>query len=272
MGSSLAVATAAVGAGFDKMGKITHPLMQAYAARCGADFVVITEPLMAQRAGLPPRYEKFQLHDLLARFDRVLFLDNDILVSPDSPNVFELVPPEVFAASSEEGFSRMALDKELTQQELGTLAWTRPYFNTGVMVAGAAHRLLFDSARPELQRWNAFSMADRRYHPAGEDQAYLNYLVNALDLPFQDLGYRFNHTRVRTDTHLRFHSHFIHYAGPSGFRYGARLEQMQKDAAVLTSPLSLVLARALPRVRWIFDRCDPAFASYLWERVRGRNA
>jgi hypothetical protein len=272
MSSPRVVVTASVGANFSEMGRITQPLMQRYAGRCGADFFVIAEPLLAQRVGLPPRYEKFQLYDLLERYERVLFLDNDILVSPDAPNVFDLVPDGVFAASSEETFSRVRLDIELTQQALGAIDWRSPYFNTGVMVASAGHRPLFDPVREELLQWNTFSMADARYHPAGEDQAYLNYLINAHAVPFQDLGYRFNHTRVRTDTHRRFHSHFIHYAGPSGFRYGARLDQMRKDAALLQSPAALAFARAWPRLRWICDRCDPAFASYLMERLRGRNA
>lgn len=267
-----AVVTASVGDAFTELGRVTQPLMETYARRCGADFVVIDKPALAGRFGLPARYEKFQLFDLLDQYERVLFLDNDILVSPDAPDVFLHVPVEAFAAASETGFSRAALDIELTQQVLGALPWRMPYFNTGVMVASAVHRPLFDPTRSALKAWNAFSQADSRYHPAGEDQAYLNYLVNALTVPFLDLGYRFNHTRVRTDTHRRFHSHFIHYAGPSGFRYGTRIEQMRKDVKVLESPTALSLAQALPRLRWVLDRCDRAFVSYVFARLRGRNA
>jgi lipopolysaccharide biosynthesis glycosyltransferase len=272
MPSPRAVVTASVGQAFSEMGRITQPLMKGYANRCSADFVVISEPLMATRNGLPARYEKFQLFDLLNRYERVLFLDNDILVTPDAPDVFELVAPDRFAASSELGFSRVALDLELTQKVLGELDWREPYFNTGVMVASKRHRELFDPSRAELHQWNAFSGSDSRYHPAGEDQAFLNYLVNALNVPFLDLGFRFNHTRVRTDTHRRFHSHFIHYAGPSGFRYGTRLEQMRKDAHLLNNPLSLSLARTFPRLRWVLDRCDPAFVSYLFARMNRKPA
>lgn len=272
MPNTHAVVTASVGDAFSEMGRITQPLMKNYATRCNADLVVITEPLLAKRFGLPARYEKFQLFDLLSTYERVLFLDNDILVTPDAPNVFELVSPGLFSAVSETGFSRVGLDIELTQKVLGTLSWDRPYFNTGVMIASRIHRPLFDPTRPELRQWNAFSMSDPRYHPAGEDQAYLNYLVNSAKVPFFDLGYRFNHTRVRTDSHKRFHSHFIHYAGPSGFRYGARIEQIRKDAAVLSAPLSLYLARTLPRLRWVLDRCDSAFVKYLAKRLTRQDA
>lgn len=265
-----AVVTASVGEAFSEMGRITQPLMEVYANRCGAKFVVISEPVLGARQSLPGRYEKFQIHELLNNFERILFLDNDILVVPDAPNLFEQVPEHLFSAVSETAFSRASLDIELTQKVLGSVPWRVPYFNTGVMLIGQSHKALFDPKRSELTAWNDFSSADTRYHPAGEDQAYLNYLVNADQIEFLDLGYQFNHTRVRTDTEQRFRSHFIHYAGPSGFRYGTRLEQMRKDARVLNSPLALRLARAMPVLRWVLDRCDVAFASYLLGRVRGK--
>ncbi len=271
MPTNHAIVTASVGEGFSEMGGITQPLMENYANRCMADFVVITDPLISSQFGLPARYEKFQLFDLFERYERILFLDNDILVTPDAPNVFELVSPHQFAAVSETSFSRAGLDIDLTQGVLGSVVWDTPYFNTGVMVASRDHLVLFDPTRPELLQWNLFSATDPRYHPAGEDQAYLNYLINSLKVPFLDLGYRFNHTRVRTDTHKRFHSHFIHYAGPSGFRYGTRINQMRKDAELLRSPFALSVARMMPRLRWVLDRCDPAFVRYLFERLSGRS-
>ncbi len=264
--SDRVVVTAAVGPSFAEMGRITHPLMERYASRCRADFVVFSEPLVATRTGLPGRFEKLQLHDLLTRYDRALFLDNDVLVSPLAPDVFELVAPGVFGMVNEEKFERASLDRQLTEQVLGKTEWSAPYFNSGVMLADRSHAFLFDPEYPPLQLWQAYARTDSRYHPAGEDQAYLNYLLSSSKVPFVDLGHHFNFTRVRRDGHLRFRSFFVHYAGPSGFRYGKRLEQLRRDAAIFNSEAAFALARRFPRLRWAMDRCDPDFVRYLMQR------
>lgn len=264
--SDRAVVTAAVGQSFAEMGRVTHPLMQRYAHRCRADFVVFSEPLIARRTGLPGRFEKLQLYDLLTRYDRVLFLDTDVLVSPLAPDLFERVTPGVFGMVNEEAFERAPLDKQLTDEVLGAIAWRAPYFNSGVMLADRSHAFLFDPECPLLSRWQDYAKTDPRYHPAGEDQAYLNYVLSASTVAFVDLGHHFNFTRVRQDGHLRFLSFFVHYAGPSGFRYGKRLEQIRRDAAIFSNASAFELARRFPRLRWVMDRCDPDFLRYLQKR------
>jgi lipopolysaccharide biosynthesis glycosyltransferase len=267
MKSSRVIATVTIGKTFEEMGGITHPLMRDYARRCQAEFVVFDQPRVAAVLG-QNTYEKFQLDGLLASYERIAFVDTDILIAPDAPNVFELVPVGTFAAASEEGYSQSARHKRLTQEVLGPVSWSRPYFNSGVMVLDRAHAAVFDLRAPKLLQWATGS--DRQHHDLS-DQPYLNYRVNELDLPFLDLGYRFNHTRVLTDTKVRFRSHFVHYAGPSGHRYGTRIEQLRKDAAVFHSKMLLELSRKVPAYRWVADRLDPAFLRYLLEeRLRAR--
>lgn len=264
--SNRVVVTAAVGKAFEEMGRITHPLMERYAAQCGADFAVFSEPVIATRTGLPGRYEKFQLHALLQQYKRALFLDTDILVSPRSPDLFALIQPGTFGMVNEEAFERAPLDKQLTDQVLGPIHWRAPYFNSGVMLADRAHASLFDPDHPLLHTWQTYANSDSRYHPAGEDQAYLNYRLSASTLEFEDLGHHFNFTRVRNDGHLRFRSFFVHYAGPAGFRYGKRLEQIRRDAAVFSNPTLFAISRRFPTVRWTVDRANWDFVRYLVHR------
>jgi hypothetical protein len=77
-----------------------------------------------------------------------------------------------------------------------------------------------------------------------------------------DHGYRFNHTRSISRTHTRFRSFFIHYAGPSGHRYGDRLIQIEKDARAFASPFIRWLSRQSLAYRWIADRTDLSFVKY----------
>jgi len=95
------------------------------------------------------------------------------------------------------------------------------------------------------------------------DQPYLNHRLSDLGIELLDIGYKYNHTRVITDTHMRFKSYMIHYAVPSGHRYGSRLEQLKKDFNVLKNPKMLKLSICYPLLRWVLYRMDAAFLRYL---------
>lgn len=262
MKNSKALVTLAVGDLYTKMGSITHPLMHSYARRCGVDFIVFGDRKVYQNYGLDERYEKFQLYELIDKYDQIAFVDTDILISPNAPNVFDVVPEGQFAASSETGFSKANRDVELTQRVLGKVQWRNPYFNSGFMVFGKSHKELFDPTRPELTLWSTGEFRKNEINLLN-DQPYLNHRLNDMGIELLDLGYKYNHTRVRTDTHTRFKSYMIHYAGPSGHRYGSRLEQLQKDYNVLTSPKALQFSTRYPAWRWAMDRIDVAFLRYL---------
>ncbi len=257
-----ALVTLAVGDFYTQMGEITHPLMQSYAARCGVDFIVIDDRKVNEQYGLDERYEKFQLFDIIDHYDQVVFIDTDILISPEAPSLFELVPTDRFAAASEDGFSKAGRDTRVTQEILGPVEWNNLYFNSGVMVFGKQFKEVFEPSRESLKLWSTGEFREKEVNLLN-DQPYLNHRLNELGIPLLDLGYKFNHTRVVTDTKSRFRSHMIHYAGPSGHRYGSRLAQLKKDAQALTSPLSFWLSYKFPAYRWLADRLDKHFLRYL---------
>ena len=262
--NKLAVITLAIGDHFKKMGDITHPLMKQYADKCNADFIVIDQARLEDQIGLVT-YEKFQLYDYLSgKYERVLFIDTDIVVSPKSPNLFKIVDNDAFAASNEETYSMAEAHKSLTQVQLGTIDWKYPYFNSGVMLCSRVHKELFNPHGEILSRW--VGNAANNDHIMS-DQPILNYLVNHEVNNFVDLGYRFNRTRVMRDTHKRFDSYFIHYAGPSGHRYGERMKQLQSDVNVMNSKINLSLSKRSPLYRYIADRLDINFLKYLIDKT-----
>ena len=257
---NIAVVTIVVGDYAERMAKATNPFMRDYARNCGADYLVIQEPKFRNLGQL--YYEKFQLYDLFEKYERILYLDNDVLVSPDSPDLFLSTPESHFSASSEETWSKYLECKAAIQNELGEIKWNYPYFNAGVMLASRIHREVFNPASPGLLRW-ATDEVRKRYPYQGDDQTYFNYRLNELKLPMMDQGYRFNHTRSIAQTWTRFRSYFIHYAGPSGHRYGDRLRQIEKDARVLANRPLLALSRRFLGYRWFADRFDVDFLRYL---------
>ena len=256
--------TLAIGETFEQMGVVTHPLMKDYARRCGADFYCINEGRLHAILGLPT-YEKFQLYEFLdGKYDQVLFVDTDILISPKSPDIFDICPGSVFGVAGEEGYSMAPRHKVLTQEKLGKVNWCNLYFNSGMMLMGPVHREIFNPDNVLLRKWT--SDADNDDHIMS-DQPILNYILNYYGFEMVDLGYKFNHTRVIKETKSRFNSYFIHYAGPSGHRYGSRMKQIYLDSKVMGSPLNLLLSQKLGSYRWVADRVSFDFLKYLIKKL-----
>lgn len=92
---------------------ITRPLMQAYAERVGAEFIEITDDHYPQW----PMDNKWRVRSYAWHYERTLFLDSDVLIMPDSPNIFEqetapiCVRDEQADYASREGWN----DKELSE-------------------------------------------------------------------------------------------------------------------------------------------------------------
>jgi lipopolysaccharide biosynthesis glycosyltransferase len=206
---SNAVITVTIGEEFHRIAAITHPLIAFYARRIGADFVVL------QGAASQPWFEKFRLYDFLGLYERVLFLDTDVIVQPTCPNLFDRVPAERFGAwLASRHYSRFDPQIARIQQVLPDLGWRGDYFNSGVMVVSRCHR-------------DAFSKSIE-YEDEYPDQTLLNYRVQRLRYPIEDIGYRFNHTRLVDGGAGRFASHIIHYAGVGPDRAAAILADLPR--------------------------------------------
>jgi hypothetical protein len=84
-----AVVTVAVGKALEWL-EISEPSMRAYAERVGAEFIKLTDVTCPPF----PEGEKWQTNDLFDIYDRILFVDADIVIRPGAPNLFELVPED----------------------------------------------------------------------------------------------------------------------------------------------------------------------------------
>jgi len=168
----------------------THAIFAAYARRFGLAFLVLDTPKFHLRPNLLIKrrvrfhVEKFQLHDILARYQRVLFLDSDILLYPDCPALLGLVPPGRLGCVYDDlgpGAWKRREELEKTAARLGSLpGGNRRYFNSGVMVLEASHRDLFRMDRKDFLRgrW--------------PEQTLLNYRVLRDGVPLQILDETFN--------------------------------------------------------------------------------
>jgi lipopolysaccharide biosynthesis glycosyltransferase len=154
--------------------------------------------------------EKFQIFDLLGSFNRLVYIDADVLIHPEAPNIFEHVPATHLGVVNEQlrhEAEKRIEEWNLMQRRLGPLGISPTcYFNAGVMVTSARHRPMFD--------YRNRSFAAGRW----PDQNTLNYAAVAMQMPIQWMGWEWNCMPLFPtfqEAEARRQAHFIHYAGES---------------------------------------------------------
>lgn len=234
-----AIVTVCIGDLYKRMGTISHPLMKQYADRIGADFIVLDEKKLAQTT---PHWEKFKILDILADYERVLYLDSDIIIRDDAPNIFDEVPKDCLGMFDEAPFTdgrSYPMNKGI--EDYGykeDLKWDGKYYNSGVMVVSRVHRFLF--RKPEKEIFNFY------------EQTYLNLIIAKEKIKIHNIDYKFNrmHCMDKYTGEERYGSYFIHYAGMPDLNMIPQL--MEKDVE-----------------RWKQDSPNYKYKRRIWIDVQG---
>lgn len=255
-----AVATLCVGAGNQAMRKLTYPWIIDYAERIGADFINIARCFGDRFLGIP-NYEKLQCISLLDIYDRVIYLDSDIIVSPHCPNLFDTVPSDQIGAFMASRYTNLHNHTNTeVMRALGEIDWRRESrdgstlesFNSGVLILSKPQQPALEQALSAAEIWCRYR-GEHSPQTLLKDQPVLNYIVQKNKLRIMDITYRFNHTNARGKSPDRFASHMIHYAGVS-HRQGKRLwktsklTKMRIDAAIFSSAPLLAIAKRWPAI------------------------
>jgi hypothetical protein len=195
-----AVVSGAYGEKYLRMADVTWPTQKAYADKIGASFHEIT---LRRYPGATPHWEKLQLRQFLGDFDRVLWLDCDVIVRGDCPNLFATVPEGVIGAWNEAPFGPWDYPSFVSKWASFEGRSSPPYpgwhLNSGVMVLSRKHAALF---------------SDPASFPGYEllwDQGWLNYIAAREGTELMDIGWKFNHMFIAPPT--RHESFVIHYCG-----------------------------------------------------------
>jgi len=170
-----------------------------YAKRCDADYSAVT----SDDQSFPiQHYRKLDLiSDALTKYDRVAWIDADILISKKAPSIFDEVPEGKLGIFNEATWIDRSKDaaewKELTGFELPA----NTYYNTGVMVVEKIHSGIFDQPDVFINHYG--------------EQTYLNMMIAKSGVKIHKLSHHFNRMSC---THFGqgeepFVSNFIHFAG-----------------------------------------------------------
>ena len=237
-----ALVTLAIGSGFQDVARATEGSLRRYANRHGLDFVIIDEPLISAH----PVYDKFACYHLLDIYERLIFVDSDVLIAPETPNLLDIVPEDSFGAYMVSDHTDLHDEAiVLVQEVLGDLSWQHDYFNGGVMVFSRNHKKVFDYEDPDLSLWAETPGTAYR------EQTYLNFKVRQYGLPIFDIGFKFNHTLAVGKSDERFGSFIIHC---KGHRPGNKLDEVRRARFVLDRPRLRGWVVRWPGLTRAFDR------------------
>jgi len=214
-----AIVTVAIGDEYREMADIARPTLDAYADKVNADIIEIDRVINDSDHH---HLEKFQIKELLNDFDRILYVDADILIHPDCPDLFDIVPKDCVGAvpdchNGKWGNINRFNEIIAVQDKLGNANWNAGYFNSGVIVLSKEHAALFDN--PELRN---------EFNSQFVDQTLINFNLHKNKFKFYPLGTEFNGMEIngfssRIEDSNKTNAFIMHFA-----HEGDRCEQMKK--------------------------------------------
>jgi len=190
----------------------TLPILKKYAKKWEAEFM----NLYTSYGRVP--YHHMRFHELLNEYDRIVYIDSDVIINKICPNIFETVPYDTVGLVFEDKGSRLknrrAQIAHIKNIFGGNENWISGYFNAGMFIISRPHREIFTKINGKL--WGIdFKVRE------GADQAHFSYQLAKQGHKYIDLGYRWNHMSMFSepwnDSPSRFDSYIIHYAGGGRF-------------------------------------------------------
>lgn len=207
--------------------KYTLSTIAKYAEKTNSDLTVLGAGVINFRNIY---FEKFYIEKLLDVYDRVLYVDADVIITPHAGNIFKLYPDENTFYAYHENDHNEIMDRDMFVRPLlndglkwGKLNGKYQYFNAGVMLVSKRQRTVFHNLRPFAHVPNIFDW--------NIDQTLLNYSVVKNDIQFQSLNNSFNRMFLGKEDNgnERYKADFIHYAGDEKCMNNNKLQTIKND-------------------------------------------
>ncbi len=196
---------------YEQVRNLLYPNFQAYASKCKADFIPVEE-CKTECAVMG----KLCVHNYFDSYDRILLLDADLVIRPDCPDLFDMVPEDHFAAYDEgaacrtipDMYGRLRVITKIAQfYEFAMPCFDGEYFsfyNAGVMLAGKMHENLFEPPPSDKNPLEA---------TVCPEQVYINYKILQYRPKIYRLPVCFNQMPWNWTMDYHDSSFIVHYAG-----------------------------------------------------------
>ena len=136
------VFTVTIGEYYKNLAVITHPIIQRYADKIGADFLVADE---SDKTLITQKWNKFMIYQLLNKYDRIIYVDTDLIIRDDCPNLFDVVPSDKLGMFNEGKYAPRLEYIQDASKAYGedVYKWNGKFYNSGVMVISRIHKQIF---------------------------------------------------------------------------------------------------------------------------------
>ena len=220
----------------------TKKMLQHYAKKTHSDLIILDHVKLAPPAPLCNNqrlsawYQKKYIRDLQKRYDRVLYMDADIIITPWAKNIFEEYPDhhldKVFMLDElKEIYGKSLLThtmqgtkkkhhchdgskqvKELISRlgiNINNSKKIKCYFNAGVILIGKNCKL--------LKNWCDQQLMGNGYITGSYEQDYINILASKYQISIQDISQHFNRMGYLGAPNSWHETSFFHFAGGAFF-------------------------------------------------------
>jgi lipopolysaccharide biosynthesis glycosyltransferase len=169
-----------------QMYKCSLETIKYYAKKIGVDLIIQTKKKI-NHPQYVPHMEKFNLKEVLKKYERVLYLDNDIIITKNAPDIFKLYDDKncvyMFNQAKIKSYNKsLSRIKELLNIDLDFWYKTGDrlsYFNTGVILVSRPNKDYFT--------------IDKDYFNYVYEQGYINYKLMRNKVKIKELDTKFNH-------------------------------------------------------------------------------
>lgn len=202
-----------------------------YAKRCGADYVLFDEPVINFFSASMERMRLIQEEKWANEYDNILYLDCDIIISDDCPNLFEEYPQQTLRVCPTLMHKKWLLQKESNMaKRFGEEKLLNQYFNGGVILF---HKSTLNLMRGKLNYRKRFTTY------AFDDQSELNWVAMENDIPITMMSRKFNAKPGASGM-------ITHYLGSMKHRYGKKTTRTRgkknlEISSKITDPNTLVI-------------------------------
>ena len=184
--SKRAIVTIVTGSFHRFLASLTHYYLKNYAAKVEADLIILTNDDKDSKACC---WLKYTMKDLLSTYDRILYIDTDIIVTDKTPDLFDEVPEDSIGCYNEIPHSKAWVD--MTYPKYISIVGENPeeyydetfYMNAGLFLFSKQHSKLFTlPTNPVAFKYDWDLTGDQSWFNMNI-QKY-NFKIHNLDVPY----------------------------------------------------------------------------------------
>jgi len=202
----------------DDFKNLTHPYLKKYAEKCNADFLVLND-----KKDLHRHYMILQFYDLFDKYDSILSVDTDVIITNRCEDIFEISEGKICSIFEDKGTRKEDRRNriKLVQEKFGDVGWKKNYINTGFALFHKEYRDIFEPKKSE-ELWMDL----------GYDDVWLGYQIHKKGYKIKELSPEYNFMSMFQESWSKMsksEAKVIHYAG-QGFHINIdRVDEIRQD-------------------------------------------